>query len=306
MSTNSLSVLVIGASGMLGGAVARRLIASGHHVRAMARDRGRLQPLADAGAEVFAADMRDPAASRDACAGVAQIFSTANNVHGGGANSPLRVDLEGYRRMAEAARESGVARWVHTSARAATPDSVVDFFRLKHEVDLVVRGSGVPYVLLRPAAFMDIWIDILLAPGIVKSGTATIFGSGARITNYIAVDDAADFAVAVLSRREILNEDVEFGGPSNVSMSTLADLLGAAMGKRVKKRHLPAALLRHGPRLLRPFNEVAARMMSLGYFTTVADTPLEDWHAPAARFGVHPRTAEVYIAQRFGSAARSN
>ena len=128
-------VLVAGATGMLGGAVARRLLADGIPVRALGRARDRLQPLADAGAETVAVDLRDAGAVADACTGVAQLVSTANNALGHGASSPNRVDLAAYRTLAAAARHGGIARWLHVSARGLTADSIVDYFRVKARID---------------------------------------------------------------------------------------------------------------------------------------------------------------------------
>jgi hypothetical protein len=85
--------------------------------------------------------------------------------------------------------------------------------------------SGVPYVMLRPTAFMDIWIDQILAKGLREKGVVTVFGDGNTQSNYIAVDDVAEFAVKILARRDVVNEAVEAGGPSNASQNEIATLL---------------------------------------------------------------------------------
>ena len=71
---------------------------------------------------------------------------------------------------------------------------------MKWYIEDAIRRSGVPYVMLRPTAFMEIWIDQILAKGIREKGVATIFGDGNGVANYIAVDDVAEFAVKILSR----------------------------------------------------------------------------------------------------------
>lgn len=294
-------VLVAGASGLLGGAVVRRLVAKGVPVRVMARRAEALLPLADLGAQPFAGDLRDEAAVRAACAGVAQVVSTANNVRGHGASSPRRVDLAAYRSLASAAHEARVARWVHLSARGISADSIVDYFRIKHQVDQVVRASGVPWVLLQPSAFMEIWVDVILAQAMRAKGEAMLFGDGRQRSNYIAVDDVAHFVVAILERAEVRDEAIEIGGPSDVDMRTLVDLLERAMGVKVKRKLVPLAVLRWVPPLLRPFHEVAARMMSLGAFAAGSDGSFPQWRVAAERFGVSPRTVEQNIAERYGS-----
>ncbi|HEX5632656.1 MAG TPA: NmrA family NAD(P)-binding protein [Gemmatimonadales bacterium] len=293
-------ILVAGASGQLGGTIARLLLAEGVRVRALARRLEPLRSLADLGAELVATDLRDTAGVRQACDGAGQVVSTANNVRGRGASSPTRVDLAAYRSLARAARDAGISRWLHVSARGLTADSVVDFFRVKHQVDQVVSASGVPWVLLQPSAFMEVWIDLILAGAMREKGEALLFGDGHQRANYIAVDDVARLAVAILTRPEVRNEAIEIGGPSDVSMRSLVDLLERAMGITAKRRHVPMAVLRLVPPLLRPFNEVAARMMTLGAFAAANDTSFPQWRDAADRFGVTPRSVEAYIAERFG------
>lgn len=299
-ASTSPPILVAGASGQLGGTVARLLLAEGFPVRALARRLEPLRPLADLGAEIVASDLRDAGGVRQACDGAAQVVSTANNVQGSGASSPTRVDVEAYRSLARAASDARVSRWLHVSARGLTAESVVDYFRVKYQVDEVVRESGVPWVLLQPTAFMEVWIDLILAKPMREKGEAMLFGDGNQRANYIAVDDVAHVAVAILKRPEVRNEAIEIGGPSNVSMRTLVDLLERAMGITVKRKTVPMAVLRLVPPLLRPFNEVVARMMTFGAFAAGSDASFPQWRTAAERFGVTPRSVEAFIAERFG------
>lgn len=295
-------VLIAGASGLLGGVITRQLLNQGTAVRVMSRRAEALRPFADLGAEPFAGDLRDADAVRAACTGAAQLVSTANNVQGSGRSSPMHVDLAAYQSLATAAREAGISRWVHLSARGLSADSVVDYFRIKHQVDQVVRGSGVPWVLVQPSAFMEVWVDLILASSMKAKGEAMLFGDGTQRSNYIAVADVAAFVVAILARPEVRNEVIEVGGPSDVDMRTLVDLLERAMHVRVKRKHVPKAVLRFVPPLLRPFNEVAARMMTFGAFSATTDASFAGWRSAAGRFGVSPRTVEQYIAERYGAA----
>jgi NADH dehydrogenase len=294
-------VLVAGATGMLGGAVARKLLAAGVPVRALGRNRDKLEALAASGAECTATDLLDAPAVARACEGVAQIVSTANNVMGSGRSSPVRVDVQAYRNLCAAAKRAGVRRFVHVSARGIGPDSPVDYFRVKHQVDGVVKGSGVAWVLLRPVAFMDIWIDGILAAGIRKNGTAILFGDGRRRSSFIAVDDVAQFAVRILAREDVQNEEVDIGGPSQMSYLELVSLLERTMGVTARRKHVPVAVLRYAPMLVRPFNEVAARMMRMGYFAATRDGTFADWRVSAERLGVTPRTVEEYAAGKYAN-----
>jgi NADH dehydrogenase len=289
-------VLVAGATGQLGSVIVRKLAASGVKVRALARNRDRLARFGSS-AEMAAVDLRDLPALTEACRGVDQIVATANNNMGSGETSPTRIDLSAYQNLCAAARNTGVRRLVYVSFRGVSQDAPVDIFRIKWYIEDAIRRSGVPHVMLRPTAFMDIWIDEIIAKGIREKGVATIFGDGNNIANYIAVDDVAQFAVNILERSDIVNQAVDAGGPSDVSVNHIATLLERRLKASGKRRHVPVAAMRLLPPVVRPFNEVAARLMTLGLYSATRAAPFPDWKASADRFGVAPRTVETYIEQ---------
>lgn len=294
MTTAPLPILVAGATGALGGLVARKLLAAGVPVRAIGRNTERLAALAAAGAETMTVDLLDRAAVSRACEGIGQVFSTFNNVMGRGTASPNRVDVPAHESLCAAARAAGVRRFVYLSARGLSADSPVDYFRVKHAIEGVVRASGVPFVLIRPSAFMETWVG-MLADGMRKDGTAMLFGDGRTVVNYIALEDVAEFSVRILLRPDVVDEAIEIGGPSNLSGEQLVALVESRLGVRAKRRRVPKAVLWAGGALLRPFNEVAARIMRLGYFTATHDAVFTDWAVAGERFGVTPRTIESYV-----------
>jgi NADH dehydrogenase len=292
-------VLVVGATGQLGRVIVRRLTARGVAVRALAR---RADRLAEVHPDVdrAAVDLLDLPRLTDACRGIEQIVATANNNLGAGATSPMRIDLAAYQNLCAAARTSGVGRLIYVSFRGVSRDLPVDIFRLKWHIEDVICRSGVAHVMLRPTAFMDTWIDELLAKEMREKGTATLFGDGTRVSNYIAVDDVAEFAARLVDRPEVVNEAVEVGGPSNLSPQDLVSLLERRLGIRARRRRIPLLALRALPPLVRPFNEVAARLMTLGLYAAACAQPFDGWQASADRFGVRPLTVEDYLDRRFG------
>jgi NADH dehydrogenase len=293
---NGGRILVVGATGQLGSAITRRLLASGAKVRALARNRQALAQF-EPGAEIAAVDLRDVPKLTEACRGIEQIIATANNNMGQGPTSPSRVDLSGYQNLCAAARNTGVRRLIYVSYRGVAQDAPVDIFRVKWYIEDAIRRSGVPHVMLRPSAFMETWVDELLAKGIRNKGVATIFGDGNAVTNYIAVDDVAELAVQILARPDVVNEAIDVGGPSNLSQNDLATLVERRLQSSGKRRHIPAALLRLLPPVIRPFNEVTARLMALGFYAATTSAPFPQWKVAAERFGVAPRTIESYVDQ---------
>jgi len=293
---NESRVLVVGATGQLGSAITRKLIASGIKVRALARSAEKLGQFAPT-AEIAAVDLRDVRKLTEACRGIDQIVSTANNNLGQGPNSPTRTDLSIHQNLCAAARNAGVRRLMYVSARGVTQDAPVDVFRIKWYIEDAIRRSGVPFVMLRPSAFMETWVDEVLGKGIREKGMATIFGDGNNVLNYIAVDDVAELAAKILSRPDVFNETVNAGGPSNVSQNQLASLIERRLKSSGKRRHVPVVAMRLLPPIVRPFNEVAARLMTFGLYAATVPQSFPDWKVSMDRFGVTPRTVERYIDQ---------
>lgn len=289
-------ILVVGATGQLGSAIARKLIASGANVRVLARNADKLAQFASH-AEVAAVDLRDVPTLNATCRGVDQIVSTANNNLGTGANSPTRTDLSNHQNLCAAARNAGVKRLMYVSARGVKQDAPVDVFRIKWYIEDAIRRSGVPFVMLRPSAFMETWIDEVIGKGIREKGVATLFGDGNNVMNYIAIEDVAEFAVKILSRPEVVNEAIDAGGPSNVSQNQLATMIERRLQSSGKRRHVPVVAMRLLPPIVRPFNEVAARLMTFGLYAATVPQSFPGWNTSADRFGVAPRTVESYIEQ---------
>ena len=296
-------ILVSGASGALGKILVQRLRKDGLRVRALSRNHARLANAVQHGAEPMVADMLDRTAMDRACEGVTEIITTANNILGKGATSPNRIDEAMYRTLGAAAKGAGIRRWIHISARDITGDSLVDYFRVKFRVEDIVKQSGIPWVAIRPSAFMEIWTGVLFGNFEKPGPVATVFGRGDLPCNFISMEDVASFVMAILRDTSIRNEVIDIGGPSNVTLVQFTAPLQRAMGVPEKRRHVPAPVLNLARHVARPFNEVAARMASMGYWMTRTERPFAEWGVAARRFGVEPMTVEQF-AQRFASDAR--
>lgn len=163
MTRDERVIVVTGATGRQGGAVARHLLSGGWRVRGITRAPGSTasRALAALGVEVVRADMGDPDGIRQACAGVHGVFSVQNPMISG-------EDGEGAqgRNVVDAAVAGGVAHLVYGSAGPGTPGTGVAAWDVKLEVAGYARSQGVPLTVLRPMAFMELMTDRDLYPAV--------------------------------------------------------------------------------------------------------------------------------------------
>jgi uncharacterized protein YbjT (DUF2867 family) len=87
-------ILVVGATGMLGGAIVRRLLERGDSVRALVRDDAGERTLTEAGAATVRGDLKDAASLAESCNGISTLITTANSAGRGGEDNVETVELE--------------------------------------------------------------------------------------------------------------------------------------------------------------------------------------------------------------------
>src|SRR5688500_1717530 len=147
-------VLVVGATGKQGGAVARSLLDRGFHVRALTRDphKPEAQALDEQGAEVVQGDMDDRSAMDRALEGAYGVFSMQNFWETG-----YDREVQQGKTVADAAKAASVEHFVYSSVGSAHRQTGIPHFESKAEVEEHVREIGLPYTILRPVFFMQNW-----------------------------------------------------------------------------------------------------------------------------------------------------
>jgi uncharacterized protein YbjT (DUF2867 family) len=109
-------ILVVGATGMLGGAIVRRLLGRGDKVRVLVRDDTGERALTEAGARTARGDLKDAASLARACDGISTLITTANSAARGGEDNVDTVDLEGNRNLIEVCHHGRLCSTLAASA----------------------------------------------------------------------------------------------------------------------------------------------------------------------------------------------
>src|SRR6266516_3917707 len=154
-------ILSVVASGSLGSAVVQHLRAQGKEIRVMSRYLLVLEHLKQQVVEIVSGDLRDPASLASACQGVEQVLAAAHALDGKGDNNPQTVDDMGNRHLIDAAKAAGVKHFIFVSVQGASPDSPLEFFRIKYRTEEYLQASGLCFTIFRSGAFMDLWAQLI-------------------------------------------------------------------------------------------------------------------------------------------------
>ena len=280
-------ILVVGASGRVGGAAVRHLLEAGFEVRALVRGAGKGEDLRALGAEVSVGDVTRPGTLAPALEGCAGAFSALSSTTD---RQAREVEYRGNVNLLSAAREASVGRFVYSSALLADHPLAreVGTFREKARFEEVLLGAGdVSATILRPAMFMETLLMALSGP------VAFVMGRQRHRVRWISAGDVARAAVRALER-DILGRH-ELAGPDAATFDEAYRRLSAVRGKRIFVLHPPLSAARLAGRVSPAVDELAA-MFALfddaGYATDPA--PLRDV------FGVEALTIEEWAGRVFG------
>ena len=223
------TIVVTGATGKQGGAVARHLLAAGAPVRILVRDPAKtaVQALAAAGAEVVVGDMLDPESLRRGFDGAHGVFSVQTWRGPGGVEAELRMGLN----VTEAAAAVCVAHLVYSSVGGADRAPELAHFDSKHRIERRIDMLGVPATILRPVFFMDNfrWQAERIREGRLVQGVRP----ETRL-QMIAVDDIGAFAaLAFGAPDEWLGRTIEIAG-DELTMIEAAAVFAARLGRPVE------------------------------------------------------------------------
>lgn len=290
-------ILVVGATGDLGGRVARRLMASGQQVRALVRPGTPGDGLRGAGVDVVPGDLTQAETLTDSCAAVETVVMTATAISRilAGARRPSihDVDERGALALVEAAESAGVSRFVYVSYAGVEAGIAFPLERAKVAVEERLRASTMQTCLVRPDAFQEVH----LAPVgrfDVRAGKVMVIGRGQGVRRWVATEDVAALvaAVAVEPNPPVI---VEFGGPEAMTRLQAVTVAERLSGRKMKVKRMPAGAARLGIRLLQRPQPALASVFGLGLLLDMDaqwnDGPLQDR-------GIEPRSATAWLQEQ--------
>jgi uncharacterized protein YbjT (DUF2867 family) len=202
-------------------------------VRALTRDpeKPEARALAEMGAEVASGDLEDRSSIARVLDGVSGVFSVQQFFEAGYEGEVRQGVL-----LADGAKAAGVEHYVYSSVGSAHRETGIPHFESKWEIEEHVRGSGVPYTVLRPVYFMQNW-EMMREP--ILGGTLPQPLDPQKPFQMVAAEDIGVFAaMAFENPDEWVGREVDLAG-DELTMPEIADTFSRVIGSQVDYFQVP-------------------------------------------------------------------
>ena len=253
MATQSKVILVTGATGQQGGAVATALLTKGQKIRVMSRTPEKAAALAQAGAEVVKGSLTNASDLQAALRGVHGVFAMSTPFEAG-MDQEVRQGIM----MADAAKQAGIAHYVYTSVGSAHRNTGIPHFETKWKVEQHIRQIGLPVTILRPVWFMENFTTFSKPSA---EGILMMPMRADKKLAMVALRDIGEFGAAAFMRpHDFVGQAIDLAG-DELTMLEVAAQLSKVTGRSIQFQALPleqaeAALGHDLATMFRWFNEV--------------------------------------------------
>jgi uncharacterized protein YbjT (DUF2867 family) len=295
--TSDRPVLVVGGTGLLGEQVVAELLSRGKRVRALVRPTSDATRLERTGVEIARGDMMDPASLLDAMDSADAVVSTAAGYTRHSKGDTNEIDTIGNRNLADAASRVGVRRFVLTSILTCDQTPQVPHFWHKKLAEDRLEELGVPFVALRPGAFLDMIVRMGGDP--FAKRRLMWFGSPKIPLTFVLTQDLAGYLAEAVDAPGVDGQRIDIGWDRPVSMQDIAQISGHLLTQQIRVRTIPAGVINAAGAVVGRFsstvNDMAAMMRWFQTGRYVADPSRQ-----REVFGRLP-TPEEAIARLLGS-----
>jgi uncharacterized protein YbjT (DUF2867 family) len=243
-----MKVVVTGATGFVGPAVANAIVDAGHEVRVLERKPGTWKQAGIRCQEAVQGDMTDRDSLRRGVEGVDVVVHLVA-IRQGKPEQFQRVMIEGTRSLLAAAKEAGVKRFVLMSVLGTSEETkdLVPYYNAKWTMEQDTKASGLEHVIFRPSFVFGRDGGILPTfRKLAKLAPVTgIIGSGEQRIQPIWIDDVGGYFAQAVDKPDAAGRTFEVGGPDVVTWNEFWQRLRAALGiRRRPTMHLPVGLMK--------------------------------------------------------------
>jgi uncharacterized protein YbjT (DUF2867 family) len=241
-----MQVFLTGATGFVGRHMLTRLLSEGHAVRALVRDPQKANLAEHAKVELVAGDVVEGAGLDQGMQGCDAVVHLVGIIVAKGSNTFERVHHLGTRNLVEAAKRTGIRRFVQMSALGVRADGVAPYQTTKWKAEEEVRRSGIPFCILRPSLIFgegDGFVTQMMATMRSAPLFRPVPGSGKPKFRPIFIGDVTECFVRALTAEAATNQTVELGGPDELTLNEVLAEIARCAGVRKPAVHIPLPLM---------------------------------------------------------------
>ncbi|WP_205499853.1 NmrA/HSCARG family protein [Rufibacter psychrotolerans] len=236
---NAPTILVTGATGKQGGAVARHLLSSGFRVKALTRKPASpaARQLQQLGAELVPGDLDQPASFGQHLAGVAGVFSVQAFEQG-----PEKEVRQGIG-LAELAVQYSVPHFIYSSVTGADAHTGIPHWESKGKIEQHLRGTQLSYTILRPASLYE---NFLLPPvaSRIRKGKLVSPVKKEVVQQFISAQDIGKISAHIFSHPAPYQGSTITLAAEQLTLAQVAAIFSEVLGKEVRYQKLPMFLTR--------------------------------------------------------------
>lgn len=253
------TILVTGATGQQGGAVARSLLGKGQNVRVMTRRPDMARDIGRLGAEVVRGDFDDREGLKNVLRGIQGVFVMGTFAEGG-----VAAEAKQGEAMILACWKAGIPHVVYSSVCCADNHTGIPHFESKARVERAIEETAQPATILRPVWFMENFESPWLFPSIQEGVLSTPLLPDRKL-QMIALADIGEFASeAFLRPKDFIGKKIDLAGDT-LTFPEVAARVGRAMNSPLRYEAIPdekaeAAVGRDFAEMYRWFNREGYRV----------------------------------------------
>ena len=249
-------ILVIGASGFVGGYLTRQLLVEGFSVRCLVRNPEKVKELAALGCEIVKGDLSDTSSVESALNSVDAVYISIHTLARQQKETAglgfMDIEMNGLKNIVAGCRAQGVHRLIYITSLGISALSEGAWTSGRWATQQYLLNSGLDVTVIQPGMIVGLGgqgFNMVLSNA--QKRTAFVLGDGGNKFRCIAIDDLVYNLIGVMNDARAYGQCYEVGSDDVLTGDELIDVASEVAGHaHPKKIHIPLALLRFAAPLI--------------------------------------------------------
>jgi uncharacterized protein YbjT (DUF2867 family) len=249
-------ILIIGASGFVGGYLTRQLVAEGFSIRCLVRNPDRVSDLAALGCEIVKGDLSDASSVHSALESVDAVYVSIHTLAPQQKDTVkmgfMDIEMRGLKNIVEGCRSQDVRRLIYVTSLGISADSKDAWTSGRWNTQQYLLNSGMDVTVIQPGMIVGIGgqgFNMVLANA--QKRTAFVLGNGKNKFRCIAIDDLVYNLIGVLDEPKAYGQCYEVGSDDVLTSDELIDSAAEVIAhSHPNKIHISLGLLRFAAPLI--------------------------------------------------------